>query len=153
VTASSSYDNGQQTAALNKIAPAWSGDVGLEGRWGAIGGSVVDETWEIRDLRALSGLRDIRFELWRAVPVAGTPDWQQAWLPDPRYLAPFATEPADVSSGSFTANFDVGHVKTTRWLVLLTAVATDGIRYRVDWRSESPTSFSGTIWDWVTATY
>lgn len=153
VTASSSYDNGQQTAALNKIAPAWSGDIGLEGRWGAIGGSVVDETWQIQDPKVLSGLRDIRFELWRAVPVAGTPDWQQAWLPDQGYSAPFATEPADVSSATFTAHFEVGHVKTTRWLVLLTGAASDGIRYRVDWRSECPTSFSGTIWDWMTATY
>jgi hypothetical protein len=57
----------------------------------------------------LSGLRDIRFELWRAVPVAGTPNWQQAWLPDQGYSAPFATEPADVSSATFTAHFDVGH--------------------------------------------
>jgi uncharacterized membrane protein len=153
VTASSSYDNGQQTAALNKIAPAWSGDIGLEGRWGTIGGSVVDESWQIQDPKVLSGLRDIRFELWRAVPVAGTPDSVQAWLPAPGYSAPYATEPADVSSATFTAHFDVGHVKTTRWLLLLTAVASDGIRYRVDWRSECPTSFSGTIWDWLTATY
>jgi len=152
VANSYSYDDGQQGATLNRIAPAWSGDVGLEGRWGAIGGSVVDETWQIQDPKVLSGLRDIRFELWRAVPVAGAPDWVQAWLPAPGYSAPFATKPADVSSGIFTANFDVGHVKTTRWLLLLTAVAPDGIRYRVDWRSECPTSFSGTIWDWMTAT-
>ncbi len=153
LTANSSYDNGQQTAALNKIAPAWSGDIGLDGRWGAIGGSVVDETWQIRDPKVLAGLRDIRFELWRAVPVAGSPDWVQAWLPAPGYSEPFATELADVSSATFSAHFDVGHVKTTRWLLLLTAVAPDGIRYRVDWRSECPTSFSGTIWDWITATY
>jgi hypothetical protein len=151
-TTNSSYDNGQQGAALDKIAPGWAGDIGLEGRWGAIGGPVVEETWQIRDPKVLSGLRDIRFELWRAVPVAGTPDWVQAWLPAPGYSAPFATEPAEVSSGTFTATFDVGHVKTTRWLLLLTAVAPDGIRYRIDWRSECPTSFSGTIWDWLTAT-
>jgi uncharacterized membrane protein len=151
-TTNSWYDNGQQSAALDKLVPRWAGDIGLEGRWGAIGGPVVDETWQIRDPQVLSGLRDIRFELWHAVPVVGTPDWVQAWLPAPAYSVPFATESADVSSGTFTANFDVGHVTTTRWLLLLTAVAPDGIRYRVDWRSECPTSFSGTIWDWLTAT-
>jgi hypothetical protein len=150
-TANTWHDSGQQGAALDKIAPTWAGDIGLEGRWGAIGGPVVDETWQIRDPQVLSGLRNIRFELWRAVAVAGTPDGVQAWLPAPGYAVPFATEPADVSSGTFTANFDVGHVKTTRWLLLLTALAPDGVRYRVDWRSECPTSFSGTIWDWLTA--
>jgi len=75
----------------------------------------------------------------------------QAWLPAPGYDAPFATMPVDTSSGTFTATFDVGHCRTTRWLILLTAEGPDGIRYRVDWRSQMPTSFSGTVWDWLRA--
>ena len=144
-------DNGQLGAALDKIAPPWPGDLGLADRWGSMPGPVIDETWVLQDPNALAGLRDVRFELWRAVPVAGTPDWVQAWVPAPGYTAPFATQPVDTSSGTFTARFDVGHVRTTHWLVLLTAVGPDGVRYRVDWRSEMPTTFSGTIWDWLTA--
>jgi hypothetical protein len=144
-------DNGQLGAALDKIVPPWSGDLGLEDRWGAIGGPVIEETWELQDPSVLSGLHGVRFELWRAVPVAGTPDWMQAWLPAPGYTAPFTTQPVDTSSGTFAARFDVGHVRTTHWLVLLTAVGPDGVRYRVDWRSVGTTSFWGTIWDWLTA--
>lgn len=150
-TSSSWADHGQLGAALDKIAPPWSGDLGLEDRWGAVGGPVIEETWELQDPSVLSGFRDDRFELWRAVPVAGTPNGMQAWLPAPGYTAPFATQPVDTSSGTFTARFDVGHVRTTHWLLLLTAVGPDGVRYRVDWRSECPTSFWGTIWDWLTA--
>jgi hypothetical protein len=150
-TTNSWHDNGQIMAALDKLAPGWTGDVVVESRWGSIGGSVVSETWQIADPKALAGLHDIRFELWRAVPIPGAPDWVQAYLPAPGYSTPFATAPVDVSSGTFTATFDVGHVKTTRWWLLLTAAAPDGTRYRIDWRSESPTSFSGTIWDWLMA--
>ncbi len=144
-------DDGKLEAQLNAIAPHWPGTLEIDGRWGAIGGPVVEEHWRVGNPEALAALHDARFELWRAVPVPGSPDGAQAYLIAPGYTTPYATEPADISTATFSARFDVGHVRTRYWLLVLTAVGHDGIRYRVDWRSEGATSFSGTVWDWLTA--
>jgi hypothetical protein len=111
--------------------------------------------------QALSQFKDVRFEAWRAVRFDASPDIAE-WIPDPAYSAPYATAPADFNdvqfgAGRAQAEFDVGHVRTTEWIVFVTGIGPDGRRYRLNEPEFNmgggplESSFTGTIWQWLTA--
>ncbi len=156
-------------SAYDRLGPEWQGDLGLNGfngtysSWNTRYAPVIVAGWDISDPSAVAGFKDLRFEAWRASQFPGAPDWVEDFIPAPGYSAPFATQPAvgvtyaAVEAGglttdyaAFTARFDMGHARTNRWLVVLTGVAPDGIRYRLA-MEPARTSFSGTVWDWLRA--
>ena len=81
----------------------------------------------------------------------GAPDWVMDYVPDPAYSTPAAVVPVNVMGDPTVVHFDVGHSRTSRWLVFLTGVDDQGIRYQLDWPRPWTTSISGTVWDWLTA--
>jgi hypothetical protein len=104
----------------------------------------------VADGASLTGFTNLRFEAWRAVHDGRAPDFSLELVPNTAYSSPFAVRPASVRDGGLAVSFNMGHVRTTRWLVFLTGVGPDGHRYRLGWPDPWQTSFSGTIWDWVT---
>jgi hypothetical protein len=156
---SSSYavDMTAQMQAWDRVAPAW-------GNWETSGPpvssnsgdhadiGVINETYEIGDPAALASLHDLRFELWRAVRYPAAPqEDDHDLIPDPAYPAPYAAAPAVVSDGYLVAHFDVSRVKTDRFLLFVIGTGPDGHRYRLTWPDPYFTTFSGTVWDWLTA--
>jgi hypothetical protein len=155
----SSYevDMTAQMQAWDRVAPAW-------GNWETSGPpvssevgetadiSVINQTYEIGDPAAITPFHDLRFELWRAVRYPAAPQQDDHDLiPDPAYSAPYATAPAVVSDGYLVARFDVSRVKTDRFLLFVTGTGPDGHRHRLNWPDPYFTTFSGTVWDWLTA--
>ena len=96
----------------------------------------------------LSQWRDLRFEAWRSLPrtdtVAGV---------DPSYSSPFDVQPVEsVDGGTLQARFHFDRYRDgNRWWVVLTGVAPDGQRYRLDDGGGGTTTFYGSVWDWLTA--
>lgn len=102
---------------------------------------------------ALSSFHDLRLEAWRATAYPGMPYDVETGLLDTTYSAPFMTAPAVVGTdGTIEDHLNLSHSRTPRWWIFLTGVAPDGQRY---WLGSEPgfvyTQFSGTIWDWLTA--
>ncbi len=158
-----------QLRAFDRVAPAWAYDAkGLPflaeggGLWGT--GVITQDVGVFGNFwapgpanaAALAQFTDIRFEAWRAIRDARYPSWAE-WIPDPAYSAPYATAPAQFNGGSAEVQFNVGNVRTTDWLVFVTATAPDGHRYRLnepEWNLGGgylQSCFTGTIWQWLTA--
>jgi hypothetical protein len=59
--------------------------------------------------------------------------------------------------GQAQVEFDVSHVRTTEWIVFVTGIGPDGRRYRLNEPEFNmgggplASSFTGTIWQWLTA--
>ena len=162
-----------QLREFDRVAPAWTyidGHPVLSEGGGLWGSGVITQAVNIWDFvpgnpgtaaQALSLFRDVRFEAWRAVHFDASPDIAE-WIPDPAYSAPYATVPADFNAGEINAGyarveFDVGHVRTTEWIVFVTGIGPDGRRYRLNEPEFNMgggplvSSFTGTIWQWLTA--
>jgi hypothetical protein len=155
VNGSSGGDDGDSyhwsTTSLELVAPAWPSDVAASDSltWGQ---PAIEASWSFQDETRLSQFRDLRIELWRGARILGAPDYATDFLPDPAYSIPFAIRPVEADR-EVSATFDVSHVRTTRWTVFLTGVAPGGIRYRLTgaFSPSTTSSFSGTVWDWLTA--
>jgi hypothetical protein len=148
-----STDNVKEDLVFDRIAPAWStqGPPLAYEQGGAMGPAVIDEVWEVQDGPQLARFGDLRFELWRAERFPGTPDWVDDFVPASGYSTPYATVPARIDSNRMAVRFDLGHVRSTAWIILLTGVAPDSRRYRLGYSGSVTTAFSGTVWDWLTA--
>ena len=95
----------------------------------------------------LSQWHDLRFEAWRAQSVSGI----VAGV-DPGSSSPFDIEPVESVYGALQARFHLDRFRDGNlWWVVLTGVAPDGIRYRLDDGGGGTTTFYGTVWDWLTA--
>ena len=163
-----------QLREFDRVAPAWAyvdGRPVLAEGGGLWGSGVIRQavgTWDSGPwstdgpgARVLSQFTDIRFEAWRAVRFDASPDIAE-WIPDPAYSAPYATAPADFNTVQFgpahaEVEFDVGRVRTTEWIVFVTGTGPDGRRYRLNepeyylGGGYLESSFTGTIWQWLTA--
>jgi hypothetical protein len=162
-----------QLREFDRVAPAWAyidGHPVVMEEGGLWGSGVITQavgTWDPDPgtlgpaAQALSLFKDVRFEAWRAVRFDASPDIAE-WIPDPAYSAPYATAPADFNAGQANAGhaqveFDVGHVRTTEWIVFVTGIGPDGRRYRLNEPEFNmgggplESSFTGTIWQWLTA--
>ena len=92
----------------------------------------------------LRGFRDLRFEAWRALQ-NGPP------AIDRGYRAPFAIAPARVDDGRVEGALVVNRTPDVHhYLVALTGVRADGQRYLIDLPGGGYTSFTGTVWEWLT---
>jgi hypothetical protein len=65
--------------------------------------------------------------------------------------APYATEPAVAIDQQLHLGIDLRRSRCSHWLIFLTGVGSDGARYRLAGPSSLHSSYTGTIWDWVTA--
>ena len=162
-----------QLREFDRVAPAWTyvdGHPVLAEGGGLWGSGVITQTvgtWGFDPetsgpaAQALSLFKDIRFEAWRAVRFDASPDIAE-WIPDPAYSAPYSTAPADFNAGPIGSvyaqvEFDVGHVRTTEWIVFVTGIGPDGRRYRLNEPEFNMgggplvSSFTGTMWQWLTA--
>lgn len=105
----------------------------------------VSGMWHAREPGLLDELRDFRVEAWHAQNEA-------EWLFDPAFRAPFATGPVERAGDSLA-----GSVVTNRdpdahaWLLVLTGVGPDGVRYVLDASGGGQSTFTGTAWDWIVA--
>ncbi|MGD0123593.1 MAG: permease prefix domain 1-containing protein [Candidatus Limnocylindrales bacterium] len=163
-----------QLREFDRVAPAWAyvdGRPVLAEGGGLWGSGVIRQAVGILDpdpwstsgpaARALSQFKDVRFEAWRAVRFDASPDIAE-WIPDPAYSAPYATATADFNTVQFgpghaEVEFNVGRVRTTEWIVFVTGIGPDGRRYRLNEPEFNMgggplvSSFTGTIWQWLTA--
>lgn len=162
-----------QLREFDRVAPAWTyidGHPVLVEGGGLWGSGVITQTVGVWDFdpsssgaaaQALSQFKDVQFEAWRAVRFDASPDIAE-WIPDPAYSAPYATAPADFNPVQFgpvhaEVEFDVGRVRTTEWIVFVTGIGPDGRRYRLNEPEFNMgggplvSSFTGTIWQWLTA--
>jgi hypothetical protein len=146
-----STDYSNENVEFNRVAPAWPDPPALSAGGWSSPTSVIDQTWQLGDAAALGSFRAVRVEVWRGAQFPGTPTWVDDFVPAPGYSTPFESQPAVVKGGSFRASFDMSHVRETHWVVFVTGVAGDGIRYRLQMPMAMRTSFSGTVWDWLTA--
>jgi hypothetical protein len=139
----------------DSVAPAWSAGASspvLPIGGGSLPVSVIDQTYEVRDPAVLASYRDLRFELWKAVPAPGFPADYLEFDPDPAATGPFAIVSAAPIGNELSVRIDMSHQRATRWLLFLTGIGPDGLRYRLEPIPDTiVTSFSGTVWDWLTA--
>jgi hypothetical protein len=142
--------SGEETLAYDRVAPEWP-DVVLTSGSSNDYEPVISFDYEVDSASALAAFHDLRFEAWRGENYAKAPDWVGLFVPDTRYSTPFATEPLIVKNGTIQARFDMSHVRANRWLIFVTGVASDGVRYRLNYPDSITTTFSGTAWDWLTA--
>jgi hypothetical protein len=96
----------------------------------------------------LSQWHDLRFEAWHALSVSGI----VAGV-DPSDSSPFDVQPVmSVDGGPLESRFYFDRSRdANRWWVVLTGVAPDGHRYRLDDGGGGTTTFYGSVWDWLTA--
>jgi hypothetical protein len=96
----------------------------------------------------LSQWHDLRFEAWHALSVSGI----VAGV-DPSSSSPFDVQPVESVDGvTLQARFHLDRFRDgNRWWVVLTGVAPDGVRYRLDDGGGGTTTFYGSVWDWLTA--
>jgi hypothetical protein len=134
----------------NHVAPQWPDD-----NMQFVVGDGVSAPAEIQvdNAAVLASFSDLRIEAWRAKPYPGAPSGVFLGLLDTTYDAPFATVPAEVGpQGVIDDHLNLSHSRTDRWWIFLTGIAPDRHRY---WLGIRPgfvqTQFSGTIWDWLTA--
>lgn len=96
----------------------------------------------------LSQWHDLRFEAWHALSVSGI----VAGV-DPSDSSAFDVQPVEsVDGGTLQARFHFDRYRDgNRWWVVLTGVAPDGQRYRLDDGGGGTTTFYGSVWEWLTA--
>lgn len=93
---------------------------------------------------SLAGFTDLRLEAWRAI--------EDGMRLDPAHPEPFATAAVDRDGDSLSALIDTtGEPGVTSWSLILTAVASDGVRYVLDASMSGQSTFTGSVWDWVVA--
>ena len=107
----------------------------------------------VQDPATLAPYHDLRFEAWRAVAYPGAPSQVDLGLLDTSYSAPYATAPAVVGpDGTIDDPISLSGSRTPKWWIFLTGVGPDGQRY---WLGSRPffveRNFTGTAWDWLTA--
>lgn len=96
----------------------------------------------------LANWTDVRVEAWHALP-GNDPN---SFGVDPRYASPIAIQPANFHDNSLDASFHFERMRGAgSWWVFLTAVGPDGRRYRLAVGGGGGSSFSGSVWDWLTA--
>lgn len=118
----------------------------------------VVEPWDIVDSRGLTGFTDIRFEIWRGRIVTITADppsavqeeFSQYGL-DPTASRPEVTVAAVIDGDQLRLVGNLGNTRWRHWLVFVTGVGADGRRYRLAEPYSLETTFTGTAWDWLTA--
>jgi uncharacterized membrane protein len=142
-------DPGTEAASYDRVAPAWPSLL-VDGNDRTVYEPTIDLTWHVSHPSALAAFSGLRFEVWRATRFPEAPEWAFVDVPDPGYSAPVATQ-ATSPSETLVSHFDMSHSKWTQWLVFLTGVASDGIRYRMAPPLSTPTVFSGAVWDWISA--
>jgi hypothetical protein len=141
-------------AQFDRVAPWWQETrPTFEGSASSCCGDEAHESVTL-DAVFLSSFHDIRFELWRAVPWPGAPAGNELGLytVDGSYAAPIRITPAQRTDGTLTASFDLRRYRSNHWLIFLTATGPDGRHYRLlGMPDDFHSSFSGTVWDWLTA--
>jgi hypothetical protein len=100
---------------------------------------------------ALAGYGDVRLEVWKATLRAVAGSDYPTYGVDPAQSGPYLVVAAVISGAEVDVQVDLGRSRTTRWVASFTGIASDGVRYRLglDWPIE--TDFTGTAWDWLTA--
>jgi hypothetical protein len=134
----------QRTAIVGPTWAAGSEPIFESNGWQTTDEGVTAEWYPARP-RLLDEFSGIRLEAWRAVDGS-------EWRLDPAYSAPFAI-------GHVTRGGDrlVGTVAThrepfaTAWELVLTGVASDGVRYVLDAPGGGSGGFVGSVSDWVAA--
>ncbi len=104
--------------------------------------------WEARllDPNALDGLTDLRLETWHTQ--------SEIFAIDPAYDEPFATSPVRRSGAALS-----GEVVTTSepgvgfWTLAVTGRDEDGTRYVIVADSGGNSTFTGSVWDWMVASW
>jgi hypothetical protein len=134
----------------NRVAPHWP-DNGMP--FSINSGVSAPLAIQVDQAPELASFRDLRLEAWRAKPYPGAPSGVMLGLLDTGYTAPFETAPAVIQASAVIAGrLDLTHSRASLWWIFLTGIAPDGQRY---WLGSRPgfvqTQFSGTIWDWLTA--
>jgi hypothetical protein len=142
-------DPGTEDASYDRVAPAWPSLL-VDGHYRTVDEPKIDLTWRVGHPSALAAFSGLRFEIWRAARFPEAPDWAHVYVPDPGYSAPVATQ-ATAPGETLESSFDMSHSKWTQWLVFLTGVGPDGVRYRLARPLSVPTVFSGAVWDWISA--
>lgn len=113
---------------------------------------VIHEMWGVGDQSALAGYTSVRFEIWRAAAGSEQLDsYPSATAIEPTEGAAYLTAAAQPVGDGLEFRADLGNVRAGHWLVFVTGVGSDGQRYRLGEPADQPSVFSGTIWDWVTA--
>jgi hypothetical protein len=133
----------------NHVAPHWPDDtLNFSIDYGIAAPLAI----QVNQAPELASFRDLRLEAWRAKPYPGAPSGVMLGLLDTGYAAPFETAPAVIQAGVIEDHLDLTHSRASLWWIFLTGIAPDGQRY---WLSSRPgfvqKQFSGTIWDWLTA--
>jgi hypothetical protein len=140
---------------FDRVAPWWQTTKPTTQIETAIGCcSGIDTESVAFDAAFVSQFHAYRFEVWRAVPWTGIPAGSDfdVYQVDESYSSPIMTRAATPTAGELTANFDLRHFRNAHWLAFLTAEAADGTRYRLlPMPNEVRSVFSGTVWDWLTA--
>jgi hypothetical protein len=159
-----------QLREFDRVAPSWTyidGHPLLAEGGGNWGSGVIEQTVNVWDpepwtpgpaAQTLLQFNDVRFEAWRAVRLEASSDIAE-WIPDPAYSAPYSTAPADFSDGQMYIRVVSrgGGRPTTEWMVFVTGIGPDGRRYRLNEPEFNvgggplESSFTGTIWQWLTA--
>jgi hypothetical protein len=139
-----------ESIGWNHVSPQWPGD---QLQFVVSDGVTAPAEIQVGNTPALASFRDLRIEAWRARPYPGNTSGAFLGLVDTGYNTPFATVPAVVGPlGVIEDHLSLSHSRTDRWWIFLTGIAPDGNRY---WLGIRPgfvqTQFSGTIWDWLTA--
>ena len=127
------------------LGTAYGGD-GQPGTIFAIASTLPEPSPELESV--LSQWHDLRFEAWHGQSVGG----MDAGV-DPAYSSPIDIQPVEsVYGGTLQARFRLDRFRAgNRWWVVLTGVAPDGQRYRLDDGGGGTTTFYGSVWDWLTA--
>jgi len=134
---------------VEAAGPWWAGadqpgDLLASGGWSTTGDATrVD--WQLTHEAAAAPLSDLRVEAWRA-------DSGGFGSLDTRFREPFAVAPVTRDRETLTAE-----VVTTRepgvshWVLVLTGVGPDGVRYVLYAGSGGSSTFTGSVRDWIVA--
>jgi hypothetical protein len=91
-----------------------------------------------------SELNDLRLEAWRTD--------REGFAIDRSFEAPFATAVPVRRGTEVTASIDTqSEPGVEAWDLVLTGVGPDGVRYVVSAGAGGTSTFTGSVWDWVTA--
>ena len=150
-------DASAQQAALDRVAPAWGGNVGSV--VGSESGVIeyqptLDLDYSHLNGPSLSAFGDVRLEVWRGTSLPATPvqNWDSMPIPDPAFSAPIISRSLAVAAdGRLHTHLDLSKVRANHWLVFVVGTGPDGHRYRLNYPEPFDSTFSGTVWDWLTA--
>jgi len=93
---------------------------------------------------ALAELHSLRLEAWHSDLAT--------FAIDDRFTEPFAVAVPSRAEGTLTAALDTASEPGVgAWQLVLTGVGQDGVRYILEAGSGGNSTFTGSVWDWVTA--